>query len=106
MRSGVTAREKERAERATLVQQEKLSKAKVLPWCPCHSAAAALRHHCRCTPTLKAPRCPARKELLSPQHCASLPISKFLQSQVTWACQLLMRCVMVPVCTLRGGSTR
>ena len=30
MRSGVTAREKERAERATLVQQEKLSKAKVL----------------------------------------------------------------------------
>lgn len=31
MRSGVTAREKERAERATLVQQEKLSKAKVLP---------------------------------------------------------------------------
>ena len=29
MRSGVTAREKERAERATLVQQEKLSKAKV-----------------------------------------------------------------------------
>ena len=31
MRSSVTAREKERAERATLVQQEKLSKAKVLP---------------------------------------------------------------------------
>ena len=30
MRSSVTAREKERAERATLVQQEKLSKAKVL----------------------------------------------------------------------------
>ena len=29
MRTGVTAREKERAERATLVQQEKLSKAKV-----------------------------------------------------------------------------
>ncbi len=32
MRTGVTAREKERAERATLVQQEKLSKAKV--WAP------------------------------------------------------------------------
>ena len=31
MRSSVTAREKERAERATLVQQEKLSKAKVRP---------------------------------------------------------------------------
>ncbi len=29
MRTSVTAREKERAERATLVQQEKLSKAKV-----------------------------------------------------------------------------
>ena len=29
MRTGVTARERERAERATLVQQEKLSKAKV-----------------------------------------------------------------------------
>ncbi len=31
MRTSVTAREKERAERATLVQQEKLSKAKVGP---------------------------------------------------------------------------
>jgi len=31
MRTSVTAREKERAERATLVQQEKLSKAKVMP---------------------------------------------------------------------------
>ena len=37
MRTSVTAREKERAERATLVQQEKLSKAKVGPhehWTP------------------------------------------------------------------------
>ena len=51
MRSGVTAREKERAERATLVQQEKLSKAKVLPLSR-HSAAAELCHHCKsyCTP--------------------------------------------------------
>ena len=35
MRTSVTAREKERAERATLVQQEKLSKAKVGP--PIHT---------------------------------------------------------------------
>ena len=42
MRSGVTAREKERAERATLVQQEKLSKAKVL-----RALLSSLHMYCR-----------------------------------------------------------
>ena len=77
MRSGVTAREKERAERATLVQQEKLSKAKVLPGIPatmlpqrCVIAAPAPVHckhldflHGRSTVGL-APCKPADQQLL------------------------------------------
>ena len=62
MRSGVTAREKERAERATLVQQEKLSKAKVL-----HAASLKrlLQSRVITAAPLQAPKLPAWNELLS-----------------------------------------
>ena len=60
MRSGVTAREKERAERATLVQQEKLSKAKVRALRPAPS--------CFCVSLLKAGLqiCQPQRSKLSP----------------------------------------
>lgn len=76
MRSGVTAREKERAERATLVQQEKLAKAKVLPALSCQRAAAELHPHCRCVPAQHAPNVfHARRRPWLAEHHASLPCS-------------------------------
>ena len=72
MRSGVTAREKERAERATLVQQEKLSKAKVLR---AASLKRLLQSRVITAAALQAPELPAWNELLSAQHHASLPFT-------------------------------
>ena len=108
MRSGVTAREKERAERATLVQQEKLSKAKVLPGVlatvllqRCVITAAAPLH-CKHLDFLSAT---SYCRLSSVQACQSAKVSAISRPQDMLATGAMVR-DGICVCTSRGGSTR